>query len=221
MENLFKLLIGTMVFLMCVSCNKDNDGRLTEKANIEGQANAEGQRKAEAIKALEMESDLEMRQRFYQALSGTFNGIIKTKLSNGEILDLNVRFTFIPNLPPYKVDRSRTMDEIISDLNNLYLTVDVLHFDPKDSAIAFPCTFEKVHPDLAKGTISLAKDGCPSLFTLHIFAPDPSDLNLELKFVSERVSREILNGQRDRVEELKGFRQSSKTPNIFDVSVKR
>ncbi len=221
MSNIFKMLIWMTSFLLCLSCNKENDGRLTEKANIEGQANAEGQRKTEAVKALEMERDLETRQRFYQALSGTFNGNMKTELNTGEVLDVNVRFTFIPNLPPYRRERSRTVDEILFDSNNLFLTVEVLHFDPKDNAITFHCVFERVYPDRDKGIINLIKDGCHSLFILQIFEADPTNSTLDLKLASEKLSKEILNGQKSKIEVLKGIRHSTKTRDIFAVSVKR
>ncbi|MDZ4660537.1 MAG: hypothetical protein SGJ18_02840 [Pseudomonadota bacterium] len=217
-----KLTVFTLALCLTFlsACNKD-ELRMTDKANIEGEAQAQGQRKAEALRALEMEKDLAIRQRFYQALSGKFDGTIKSTLANGEILELNVRFTFVPSLPPYNSERSRALDEIISDINNLFFTVEVLHWDAKDSAIVFGCVFEKVRPDVAKGTINLAKDGCPSLFSLNIFEPDPSNPKPNLEVVSERLSNEILTGVKDKVDEIKGLRQSTKTTSVFELSLKR
>lgn len=216
----FKVLPLILGLIFLASCGK-NDGRLTEKANIEGEGQAQGQRKNEIQRAKEMENDLAIRQRFYQALSGTFNGSIKTTTSTGEVLELNVRFTFVPSVPPYKSDRSRALDEIIADLNNLSFNVEVLHWDPQDSAIVFGCVFEKIRPDLAKGTVVLAKDGCASLFTLHVFENDPANPNQDMKEVSEKLAHEILSGQKDSVKEVKGFRQSTKATGIFDLSMKR
>ena len=219
-----KTLVALLVIsgsLFFAGCSKENDGRMTEKANIEGEAQAQGQRKAEALRALEMETDLTKRQRFYQGLSGTFNGTIKSVQSSGDPIELNVRFNFIPSLPPYKSERSRATEEVIFDLNNLYFTVEVLHWDPKDAPIVFDCVFENVKPDLTKGTINLAKDGCSSIFSIFLFEPDTTVPAPDLSSVSQRLASEILAGQKDKIEELKGIRQSTKTPSVFQLSLKR
>ncbi len=218
----FMFLILFSTFL--VACSQDPE-KLKEKSNIEGEAQAKGQQRAEGDRATKMEKDLATRQNFYQALSGIYEGNLIGDDANGNAINLNVRFTFVPSLPPYKSDRIRTIDEVTNDLNNLFLTVQVVQWDPIDKdSIVFGCTYQHVRPDLTRGEINLAAGDCQSLFKINIFETDPTKSapsQKDIEEISSKISKEILSGERTSIPELVGYRQSVKTISTLVLKVKR
>ncbi|MDZ4660136.1 MAG: hypothetical protein SGJ18_00820 [Pseudomonadota bacterium] len=221
MKSLFYLLIVSAVIVGC----SQNPDKLKEKADLEGEGQTKGQQRAEGERAAAMEKDLAIRQSFYQALSGIYEGDLSGVDSSGRPIKLNVRLTFVPSLPPYKSDRVRAMDEVIADINNLFLTVQVLQWDPVDTeSIVFGCTYEKVRPDLTKGVINLAQADCQSLFNLRVFETDPAKpapSELEIDAISGKISQEVLTAQRGSIPELIGVRQSVKTVSTLNLKVKK
>ncbi len=221
MKNFF-VLIFSLIFL--AACNQDAN-KLKEKADLEGEGQSKGQQRAENQRAQAMEADLATRQNFYQALAGNYEGDLKGVDSAGKAIDLKIRFTFVPSLPPYKAERTRAIDEVISDINNLFLTVQVLQWDPVDKdSIVFGCTYENVRPDLQKGVINLAEGDCPSLFKLNVFETDttkPAPTEKDIEVMSGKISQEVLAAERAIVPELVGIRQSVKTISTLNLKVKK
>lgn len=221
MKSIFYLIFCS---LFLIGCNQNPD-KLKEKADLEGEGQTKGQQRAEGERAALMEKDLATRQNFYQALSGIYEGELSGVDPSGKPLSLNVRLTFVPSLPPYKSDRVRALDEIIANINNLYLTVQVLQWDPVDQdSIVFGCTYENVRPDLTKGIINLADAECQSLFNIKVFETDPTKptpTEKDIDGISGKVSQEVLSGQRDSIPELIGVRQSVKTISILNLKVKK
>ncbi len=218
----FLCLIFASMFLM--GCNQDPE-KLKEKADIEGEAQSKGQQRNEGGRATKMEADLATRQNFYQALAGIYEGSLVGADANGSPINLSVRLTFVPSLPPYKSDRIRTVDEVTSDLNNLFLTVQVVQWDPVDKdSIVFGCTYEHVRPDLTKGEINLAAGDCQSLFKINVFETDPTKptpSQKDIDLISGKISKEVLNAERTLIPELVGIRQSVKTISTLALKVKK
>ncbi|OQW53847.1 MAG: hypothetical protein A4S09_06420 [Proteobacteria bacterium SG_bin7] len=218
---LFLLLISSLT----LGCNQDAS-KLKEKADLEGEGQSKGQQRAESERAAKMEKDLATRQNFYQAIAGIYEGTLTGVDSSNAPINLNVRLTFIPSRPPYKPDRVRTVDELVEEMNNLFLTVQVTQWDPVDKdAIVFGCTYSQVRPSLLKGEINLAPAGdCKSLFKIRVFETDPaipSPSENDIEVISGKISEEVLTAQRSTIPELIGVRQTEKTISILTLKVKK
>jgi hypothetical protein len=219
------LMVFMSIFFLG-SCQQ-GDERFREKAALEGEESAKKQIEAEKEylegRAVEMESDLARRQRFYTGVSGMYEGIMQGADAGDTF---KVRFTFAPSLPPYKSNRTRALDEIIQDLNNLHFNVQVIQWteDGIGSGIAFGCVFQNVRPDLETGQMHLAATDCPSLYSINL-AEDglvPSLGQIKgLKSNSARFAQALLNEQQELVTAIKGFRQVTKSSTIFNFAVTR
>ncbi len=227
--NVQKMCFGLWLsVVLAVFTGCQGDERLKEKAELEGRANADEQVKAEKKyleeRAQEMEADLSQRQRFYIATSGVYEGTMK--IAGGQDIS-KVRLTFTPSLPPYNSNRIRTMEEIASDLNNLYFNVQVTQWsDVGDmkAALAFGCVFENVRPDLKTGQINLAASECTSVYRLNL--SDELDVvsPVDVKSRRERgirLAEDILENRETNVTAMRGVRQVTNAARIFELSAKK
>ncbi|MBX9766418.1 MAG: hypothetical protein K2X47_04025 [Bdellovibrionales bacterium] len=191
------------------------NSRLQEKAQIEGRASSEAQVDIEngnlAKKAALMEEDLKKRQRFYDGVAGTYDGI----MADSQKQKMNLRLSIVSTVPLVPINRTRTLAEIESDLNNLYLTVYALQWNSQDKVSA-GCTFEKVKPDIINGRIELLASACPFLYSLSISVNEKRDAA-----ASVQTSGKVLSGELTGVEYVVGTRQSSSNATVHSFSLRR
>lgn len=247
------LIVSVLIMSMfALGCNQ-GDERLEEKAKIEGKAQAqaelqaqidnlekkveiakaEGRAQAEAeisadntnraAKAQQMEADLATRHLFYQALKGTYEGALATE--RGEF---RVRITLIPSLPPATYARSRQLEEITSDLNNLYFHAQILEWNPTNRLSAVGCRVENIRPNINKGEIAIASSTCPNLYKLRIVDPEaehsvtteenPTPKDSE---VSNATAIAIREGKITELSEIRGEKHPTTNASIYTFSVKR
>ena len=217
-----------MGFIALITACQQGDDRLKQKAAIEGEETARKQIEAERgylrERALEMEADLSRRQRFYTAVSGTFEGTMKGET---ERETLNVRFVITASPPPLQSERARTIGEIESDLINQYFKIVVVQWAPGElgpGGVGFGCVFLNVKPDLNTGVINLASTDCSSLYILHIAEdgdlPDLKQTGL-MQEISGRIAQNVLGIEGQTVLSIKGFRQPTRTEPMFRFSAVR
>lgn len=229
-NNLRSLLwISGVVFsvLGMTACDLADQG-LKEKAKIESETAAENQLKVEKKyleeRSKEMESDLSKRQLFYSAVSGIFEGTMKGSDPKEEF---KVRFTFTPSLPPYRATRIRSLEEIASDLNNLYFNVQVIQWaedGTNSNTLAFGCVFQNVRPDLLTGQMNLVASDCPSIYSLSLAddaeIPTPPTYN-QIRESSSAIAAAILDERQKTVSSVKGLRQVTRSSTFFHFAAKR
>lgn len=145
----------------------ENLDLLIQRARAEGQATAQAELSETygylSAKAQEMEADLASRQLFYQSVRGTYEGALRTERG-----DYRVRITLVPSLPPYLASRTRQLEEITSDINNLYFHAQIVQWNPANRLSAVGCRAENIRADIVKGEISIASASCPNLYVLQI-----------------------------------------------------
>jgi hypothetical protein len=208
-----------------VGCDQGND-RLIEKAQIEGREQARSQLDMQnqnlAKKAKKMEEDLSSRHLFYQAVRGTYEGTMKTE--RGEF---NVRLTLIPSLPPYYGDRVRQLEEIASDLNNLYFNAQVVQWNPANNLSAVGCRVENIRPDIIQGEIPIASSNCQNLYQLKII-DEEIERNITVgneksndRELAREVSRSIREGRITEVSEIRGEAQPTTNASVYNLVVRR
>lgn len=236
-------LSAIVLAFLALGCNQ-GDERLEEKARIEGKAlaqaelqaqvdnmgkkieiaKAEGRAQAEtgidasnanlSAKAQLMEADLATRHLFYQALKGTYDGSLTTE--QGEF---KIRITLVPSLPPVAFNRTRQLEEIAADLNNLFFHAQVLQWNPASPQNAVGCRSENVKPDLVQGEISIASLNCPNLYQLRIF--DAAFASSITEQESIETARAIREGKITKLSEIRGEVHPTTNAAIYTLSVKR
>lgn len=224
------LAVGGLAFLS--GCQDDVD-RLKARTAIESRESAD--REIEAQKAFldaqaqEMEKDLARRHRFYQAVSGTFEGKAFAPES-GISRDWRVRILISPTLEPYRTDRIRRPEEVAFDLNNLALSVHLLMWtgtkSPEGdfSETATGCIFVGIRPSLESGAIHLKGPDCT--FSTSIYLSEEGEFNADeqpavIRDQSTQISAQVLDGGMDLVHALRGVRQASGRSIPFRFAVTR
>lgn len=217
-------ILGGFLALSAITGCGTGDDRLKDKARIEGIESAESQVEAENRNrvrlAEQMEEDLEQRHRFFDAITGSFEGEMLTP----DGVKFGTRYTFNPSLPRYpNSDRARTVEELAYELNNLYINAHVVEWSPRrggpDSPeLAFGCVYEEVRPDLAKGKIVLSSKDCNATYTLYL-SYDGSRGNRQK--VASALAAKILANELKSVSVIVGEKQTVYTSRRFSVSTTR
>ncbi len=221
-------LVGLGLVLLS-GCSGDE--RLAEKARIEGREQAGAGITAQndnlLSRATEMESDLAVRHRFYQALRGDYQGSLRTEQGS-----FSVRITLVPSLPPYAVHRTRQLDEISADLNNLYLSAQVVQWNPANRLSAVGCRVEHIRPDMITGEISIASESCPNLYSLRLASgsnaplaepntPQAAEVTADMAVQAVSLAASIREGRMNHVSEIRGEVHPTTNAAIYQLSVSR
>lgn len=200
------VLSGALLLSGC-----QGDERLSEVSAVQSEAQLQKENANLARKSGLMESDLKNRHRFYQALKGKFEGSFQS-----EIGEVKFRITLSPSLPPYQTDRVRQLEEVTSDLNNLYLNIQVVQWNPSAPTSAVGCRVSQVRPDLMNGEITISSESCSNLYRLKI-----AESNASTADDARRLSQWISEGKLDRVEAIIGEVQPSTNATIYTVVATR
>jgi hypothetical protein len=198
------------------------DERLQEKAELESKAGAKKQVEVEnenlKTKADVMENDLAIRHRFYQAIKGTYEGDF---LVNSQ--KYRLRIVLVPSLAPYAVKRVRSLDEISSDLKNLFFNVHIVQWNPENQLSAVSCRAEQIRPDLVHGEIGVVSSSCSNSYQIQLSEAEvfPDQSSAEKMAVSSGVAREIFSGKLDKVSELRGKIQPGTSAMVYEFLAKR
>lgn len=204
----------------------DNLEKLLAKARAEAKAAAEEEISAGnanlAAKALLMEQDLATRHLFYQALKGTYEGTLSTERST-----YKARVTLVPSLPPATYSRTRQLEEITADLNNLFFNAQIVQWNPANKLSAVGCRVENIRPDINKGEISIASSNCPNLYKLRIVDPASEESlvgaaeGTSKDTVSSVTAKAIREARIGEVAEIRGEVHPTTNASIYSLSVKR
>ncbi|MEW6057107.1 MAG: hypothetical protein AB1540_10875 [Bdellovibrionota bacterium] len=216
------LILIALIALLSVGCSNDDDA-MAEKARLEGREAAKTQVDAEnenlAKRAKAMEDDLSSRQRFYQAVSGIYEG----KMRDARNAEWNVRLTLVSTLPVYQPNRTRTPAEIEADINNLYLNVQTLQWNRSQSS-ASGCAFEKIRPDLKTGRIELVAPNCPNSYSIDLSEESHMESNMEMAQalqISSNLTASLLSGQKGSIGALAGYRHSARRSSTYSFFATR
>ncbi len=165
--------------LFLVACAKPDSSNLEDVKNREVEVENENLRR----KATEMEARLAKQQRLFTALSGTYEGkfIVGTK-------EYKKRIMLIPSLPPYNAGRSRTLEEITADLNNLTFTVQTTTLNAQTGAGVDQCGLGHVRLSYETGIINAASEGCSTIYIINLYESNgrTDDLLLEKPGVAQK-----------------------------------
>jgi hypothetical protein len=213
------LVLGLVVLAGC----QDKDmSSISETAGLQAQKQIELENQNRGIRVLEMESDLSNRHRFFQGVKGVYEGTFQTEAGTR-----NIRVTLDPSVPPYQVNRIRTIEEVSYDLTNLHLNVQITQWDPAHRLSGVGCPPMEVHPDLRTGGISIVSSQCTTVYMLSLSdlvgikkarggIADPSLLE-----VSSQVALSLLDGKQRSVDAIVGQIQLTTNAEIYYFSATR
>lgn len=164
-------------------------------------------------KARAAEADLERRQRFYQVVAGTYEGMVRIGQD-----DFRLRLTLVPSLPRYVPnDRVRTWEEVTAELSNLYFNVHIIQWNPQTNFGAVGCIITNVRPDIIKGLINVASEGCPNFYSFEIAEGSTGDTQSSSSVLAEAIA----DGRVESVPKVQGQMQPTTNANIYKFSAVR
>lgn len=207
-----KTILALSLVLLTSACGNQSDDRLKEVSKVQSEADQDVQK----ARAQELEADLAQRQLYYQALTGEFEGTVKT--DGG---DFSVRINLVPKVPAYKPSRVRTVEEVTSDLIDLGFKIQVVQWNPLNESTAMGCVFEEIKPNLEEGAIYAIADSCPSFFSLFPSKEDLAAIDPDHKKESRGMSASILKGGTKQVNRLVALSKPSSNPKMFKFDLTR
>ena len=191
-------------------CAQQDENKYKEKAQIEENAKTKADLDSLNARAKDMETDLRKRFRFYKGISYKFLGTFEI---NGNVYRL--KMTFSPTFFVTETERVRTLEEIQEDLNNLYLSAQVVLWDEESVLGTSGCTFERVRPDLKTGKMNLISADCPLQLSLILTTPNSNSADRDS--VGALLANALLSGGQDSVDHLHVEVNSKFNPNAYEV----
>lgn len=210
---LMTLFLSLAVLLGSACAEKDQgDDRLKEKARIEEQERADTDNKVLAERAKKMEEDLQRRYRFIKAMSHEYEG---TAVSSGSKFKVNIGI--LPTINIIETERVRTLEEIASDLNSLFLNAQIIMASGKE--MAFGCNYIDIRPDIPNGRTDLISEDCPLRLTIYL--SDRSNPKREdVHYMSQVLSQGIMDRTVQRIDYLHVKVQSINLPEPYFANLK-
>jgi hypothetical protein len=203
----------TGFLLLITGCNEGGVAALDEQATRQAQKSVEAEHAERVLRAEEMEKDLSARHRFYEGVRGVYEGTVTTDAGQFQI-----RLTLIPSLPSYRTDRTRTLEEIASDLSNLHFNVQVVQWSAGSPMSAVGCRIENVHPDIYRGSIEIASEACPNVYRLKLAQKGGQSSGPK---ESEEIAQSLIAGRRDDAGDIVGQMYPTTTAAVYQLTVSR
>lgn len=211
-----KILILTFTIISLVSCSKGGDDRLAEQENIRSKEQINAQNENQKEWAEKMEKDLNERKYFIKAVEGTFTGDL-----NVDEIDFLIKAELSPSIPIAFSDRTRTLEEINYELENMALNLHVKLENPRVSNSAVSCTIEGYKPDIEKGLIKIISESCKNIFKLML----SDDLDqIDRSALSNRartLARSARSNEISQIDILSGVFESSVSIKEYQFKLKR
>lgn len=213
MKNVILILLPVLF----IACAKPDSSNLEEVKGREVEVENENLRK----KAEVLEGDLARRQRLFSALKGTFEGTFTTGTKK-----FKKRITLVPSLPPYNAGRTRTLEEITSDLNNLYFTIQTTILNAENNSVVAGCILSQVRPDYDGGAVNAASENCSNIYLINLYdsLDDSEELPSEKSSVpqmSQELAQKIFLNQLSVVDEVFVEMHPTLTDKTFLMVLKR
>ncbi len=211
------LALSAVVLVLISGCKGSSNEKIKEYTDIQSKVSSENEVKAEndnrARWSSAMETDLQRRQRFYQAMVGTYEGELKI----GEEA-FNIRITMVSSIPPYvPSDRVRLPEEVASDLNNLYLNIQVVQWNPRSKYGSVGCLVENVRPDINRGRLSVSSEACPNLYLFRI-SEEAGVFDVIADQSSAKLASAVVEGQVGSVDRLIGRMQPTTNSAVYEFT---
>lgn len=211
--NIFILFLN---ILLLFSCSKGGDNRLAEQEAIKTKTQIEAQNENLRKWAEKMEQDLNERKYFIRAIEGTFVGDLVV-----DNIDLFIKAELISSIPISFSNRSRTLDEINYELENLAINLNIKLENPRVSNSAVSCTIEGFRPDIDRGILKIMSESCKNIFKLMLSDELEEMDNTILKNKAKSLANSIRTNEIQQIDFLSGVFESSVSTGQYQFKLQR
>lgn len=205
------VLFLTLPLFSILGCQENEEAEFKERTSSAGKYDMQGGFEAENERAKLMEADLARRHRFFQAIKGTYEGSFQTEAGL-----FSIRVTLTPSLPSYPKDpnRTRTVEEVESDLMSLHFKAWIVQWNPQNPLSAVSCR-DEMHPDMNRGEIEI---NCENRYKLLL-----SDASIikTLKEQAVALAQAILEGKLETILQLHGLVEPGTNASRYEFLVNR
>jgi len=156
-----KLLMILAMSILVWGCAEQDQSKYQKRANLDAQEAVKEEQQAQDRRSVEMEADLTRLHNLYEAISGEYQGVMKS-----EGYEFLVRFELKPTLSRYQGGRIRQPSEVEADLLNLKLVVYETTTAMNGSGSVYGCNYLEVQPIVAKGELYLTTQACQRNFEI-------------------------------------------------------
>ncbi len=211
-----KLMILAITLLSIVGCSKGGDERIAEQENIRSREQVNAQNENNREWADKMEKDLNKRKYFIKSIEGTFAGDLTV-----EEIDFVIKAMISPSIPISFSDRTRTLQEINYELENMAINLHIKLENPRVSNSAVSCTIEGYKPDVDKGMINIISESCKNIFKL-LLSDDLNQLDREILYRdASELARDLKQNNISQIDILSGFFESSVSTKEYQFKLQR
>lgn len=211
-----KTMILAITLLSIVGCSKGGDERIAEQENIRSREQINAQNENNREWADKMEKDLNKRKYFIKSIEGTFTGDLTV-----EEIDFVIKAMISPSIPISFSDRTRTLQEINYELENMAINLHIKLENPRVSNSAVSCTIEGYKPDVDKGMINIISESCKNIFKL-LLSDDLNQLDREILYRdASELARDVKQNNISQIDILSGFFESSVSTKEYQFKLQR
>ena len=157
----YQFLVSMLLATLLWGCAEQDQSKYQKRANLDAQEAVKEEQSAQDRRSLQMEEDLTRLHNLYDAISGEYQGVMKS-----DQYEFLVRFEIKPTLSRYQGSRIRQPSEVESDLLNLKLVVYETTTALNNSGSVYGCNYLEVKPIVAKGEIYLTTQSCQRNFEI-------------------------------------------------------
>jgi hypothetical protein len=219
MKYLFYLLIMNLLFTI-IACDKTSSPESAKaRAAAEGEAQKDVENKNLSQKSQAMEAELAAKNKFYSALEGEYEGIIK--ISNQSY---KIKLIFARSIPAYNGNRTRQLSEIEVELNNLYFNTKIVQWHPADLSSAVGCQVTDSRPNMEMGVMTLSSSTCSNFYQIYFSENQPDDKTLSQQQVIDQakiVSYKVKSGSLESIPFIMGQIQPANNAIKYTFYAKR
>ena len=208
--------LATLLMVCGSGCNSLDDSQ-KHTADLQIQATNQDLQ----VKTAAAQTELSIRQRFFQGVSGIYEGQVTR--AEGASRNFSTRLIISATVPRYGSDRTRSLDEINSDLKQLSLNVQVVQWD-QDTGATWGCVFVNQPPDIEQGNLGLMDTICPVTYQIWLMPSGSNNSGAAGASVSgnsSAIAQSLISDQMTDVSALAVEMIPTKEKEIYRFSVKR
>lgn len=222
MKTQFILLLG---IALLASCSKGGDKRLEEKADIQAQRDIQAINVNNNEIVAKLENELNRKKQFIKSIEGEFQGKLAV-----DSTDYFMRLKITSTIPIEESHRTRTVEEVNYEIQNLRLNINIKQWNPSVPLSAVTCTIQNYLPDIQKGLINIIAENCKNLYEFYISdnSLDISDDSLEIEIFKKLALKEsalmadkIANQSISKIDFFIGIFESAVSSKPYKLKLER
>lgn len=215
-SRLFILFMSIMTLSSCSNNKEEYEKSLAEQGEITSRQQVEAERAELARKAAEMEMYLDERKMFIESIQGEFLGDLVVDGS-----EFQVSLEIISSLPIEYHDRTRQLEEIAYEIENLSLNLKIKMENPRVPNSASSCNIVNYKPNIKEGIINIISNECKNIFKF-ILSDSLETLQINDGYKEAIIiSKKILNDEIDTIEYFDGLFESSISSQKYQFKLER